>query len=362
MKVTVLGTGASFSLLNGNVSYLLEEDGRRLLLDAGRPIPEMLKENGIDIKSIDDIYISHLHCDHIGGLEFIALSRYDWVNRPKVAFDPPFLNSVSAGVYFVQGKVVDISQLAPALIGNHKLLEELWNKSLAGGLETMEGFEASLNTYFRVRPVQSNETFEWQGWTCKLIQQIHIMSGSVISSTFGLFMTKSGHKSLYFVTDSQHCSPRQIEIFYKEADVIFQDCELTGLDTKTKTMKFSSGVHANYAQLAGYKSANSVILSDDIKAKMWLTHYQDFFNSNKDFYGNDVAWQELAKDDGFKGFLVPGQVFEFKNNLEEIESWLESDEAVEKKREIEESSEKLSKSIKDSSNISDELLKKRIDI
>ena len=201
--------------------------------------------------------------------------------------------------------------IAPTLIGNHKLLEELWNKSLAGGLETMEGFEASLNTYFRVRPVQSNETFEWQGWTCKLIQQIHIMSGSVISSTFGLFMTKSGHKSLYFVTDSQHCSPRQIEIFYKEADIIFQDCELIGLDTKTKTMKFSSGVHANYAQLAGYKSANSVILSDDIKAKMWLTHYQDFFNSNKDMFGNDVDWHQLAKDDGFSGFLVPKQEFDF---------------------------------------------------
>ena len=85
MKVTVLGTGAAFSLLNGNVSYLLEEDGRRLLLDAGRPIPEMLKENNIDIKTIDDIYISHLHSDHIGGLEFIALSRYDWVNRPRIA-------------------------------------------------------------------------------------------------------------------------------------------------------------------------------------------------------------------------------------------------------------------------------------
>lgn len=27
MKVKVLGTGAAFSLKNGNVSYLLEEDG-----------------------------------------------------------------------------------------------------------------------------------------------------------------------------------------------------------------------------------------------------------------------------------------------------------------------------------------------
>ena len=290
MKVKVLGTGAAFSLTNGNVSYLLEENGRRLLLDAGRPIPEMLKKHNIDIKSINDIYISHLHCDHIGGLEYIALSRYDWMNRPKVAPDN--------GAF-------------PTLIGNHKLLEDLWNKSLAGGLDTLEGLEATLETYFVLKPIKSNEEFDWQGWKCKLIQQIHIMSGSVISLTFGLFMTKPGHQSLYFVTDSQHCSPRQIEIFYKEADVIFQDCELTGLDTKTKTLKFLSGVHANYAQLAGYLSANSVILSNDIKSKMWLTHYQDFFNEDRDFFGNTVNWNELAKDDGFAGFLTPGQEFEF---------------------------------------------------
>jgi len=307
MKVTVLGTGAAFSLKNGNVSYLLEEDGRRMLLDAGRPIPEMLEKYNIDIKTIDDIYISHLHNDHIGALEWIALSRYDWMTRPKVAYDIPDVidpwTPVSYDPNFPKS-------FAPKLIGNHKLLEELWQKSLSGGLETMEGFEASLNTYFRLRPIQSNETFDWQGWTCKLIQQIHIMSGSVISSTFGLFMTKEGHKSLYFVTDSQHCSPRQIELFYKEADVIFQDCELMGVDTSTKTSKFMSGVHANYAQLAGYQSANSVMLSDEIKSKMWLTHYQDMFNFNVDGFGNKVDWQALASEDGFAGFLVPGQEFE----------------------------------------------------
>jgi hypothetical protein len=64
------------------------------------------------------------------------------------------------------------------------------------------------------------------------------MAGSVISNTFGLIMKKEGHKTLYLVTDSQHCSPHQVEVFYKEADIIIQDCELIGVDTKKKSNEF----------------------------------------------------------------------------------------------------------------------------
>ncbi len=292
MKVTVLGTGNAFSTENGNVCYLLEEDGRQMLIDAGWDLPHMIKRHGIDIKAINDIYISHLHADHVGGLEYAAFLRYDWLNRPTVYADSP----------------VDY---APTLVCNATLMKELWDSTLKGGLESMEGFKADLDTYFKCCPIQPNETFVWQGWTCKLIQQIHIMVDSSISPTYGLFMTKEGHQSLYFVTDSQHCSPEQIKIFYKKADVIFQDCELIGVDTKNRSLNFMSGVHANYGQLAGFSNANAIVLSEETKSKMWLTHYQDFLNYNKDFYGNDVDWQEYAKKDGFQGFLVPGQEFEF---------------------------------------------------
>ena len=326
MKIITVGCGNAFSIESFNQSFVIEENGRKMLIDCGMQTPQALESIGIDFKEIDDIYISHLHADHIGGLEYFAFQRYDWMNKPRV-----FKN-------------------APNLIGNVQLLKDLWDKSLRGGLESMQGFVATINTFFQTQPVEPNQSFEWQGWTVDLVQQIHIMSGSVIMPSFGIMLKKEGHKSVYFVTDSQHCSPRQMEDFYDQADIIFQDAECIGVDFsmeegatyyqngmeirrdsnidkndavalaevmtegwEKKTWgryKFGSGVHANYAQLAGYNSANSIKLPIDIKNKMYLSHYQDFVLAGKDMYGNIVDWELQAKNDGFKGFTKVGMVLD----------------------------------------------------
>ena len=300
MKVRVLGCGNAFSTRNGNNCFLLTEEDkdhprrspRVMLIDAGWALPYMLKENQVDINTITDVYVSHAHADHIGGLEFLGFTRYDWVKKPAK-------KSVNDGFPELH------------LIANSRLVDELWDRSLSGGMSSLEGLDATLKTFFEVAPISPNQQFIWCGWTCKLIQQIHIMTGTVITNTFGLFMEKPGHPSLYFVTDSQHCSPRQIEVFYKKADVIFQDCECIGVNTPNKVSSFMSGVHANFAQLAGWESANSVKLSDEIKGKMYLTHYQDFVSDGKDFFGNECDWDALASEEGFAGFLRPGRTFEF---------------------------------------------------
>lgn len=343
MKITVIGCGNAFSDINYNQSFILEEQfdafgvvdehqpfygKRRLLVDCGLEIPHALFAAKIKVQDINDIYVSHLHADHIGGLEKFAFLRYDWANKPRKTTTGPYL------------------------IGNKQLLDDLWNKSLRGGLESMEGFVSNLETFFRPFPVEPNTPFYWCGWRIDLIQQIHIMSGSIIMPSFGIFLTKEGHKSVYIVTDSQHCSPRQIEEYYKRADIIFQDCELVGVDFRFQegtqvykvpdfegtweewgkddpeglkrldlsvqginpepwaASKMMSGVHANYAQLAGYPSANSIKLPTEIKAKMYLSHYQDFLMNNKDMYGHPVNWEEQAKKDGFAGFVSWGETFE----------------------------------------------------
>ena len=327
MKIKVIGCGNAFSHKSFNQSFLLEEDGRTMLIDCGLQVPEALENAGVDFKKIDDIYISHLHSDHIGGLEYFAFSRYDWLNKPRN----------------VQN---DENSNAPTIIANKQLLEDLWNKSLRGGLESMEGFVSNINTFFKTFPVEPNFSFHWKGWDVSLIQQIHIMSGSVIMPSFGIMFRQHKHKTVYFVTDSQHCSPRQIEDFYKEADMIFQDSEFTGVNMrlgegteyfdfegdirvfekdsmdwltavaaevkmdKWKRFQFGSGVHANYAQLAGYPSANSIHLSDEIRSKMWLSHYQDFVLENKDMFGNVVDWKKEISNDGFAGIVELGQEFE----------------------------------------------------
>jgi hypothetical protein len=323
MEISVIGCGNAFSERNFNQAFVVEEEGRKLLIDCGYQVPTALRASGIDFKEIDDIYISHLHADHIGGLEFMAFSRYNWAKRPRQA-----------------------DENSPRIIGNRQLLEDLWKKSLRGGLESMEGFVADLGTFFHPLPVEPNHSFEWQGWNAELIQQIHVMSGSIIMPSFGLIFSKPGRKTVYFVTDSQHCSPRQIEDFYRKSDVIFQDSEFVGVNTalpegepyfekdgeiKPKSAcdaneimellatgweekqwgryTFGSGVHANYAQLAGYQSANSIKLGNEIKSRMWLSHYQDYVPSGRDMYGNKVDWDAEVKKDGFAGLVKVGMTF-----------------------------------------------------
>ncbi len=289
MKVKVIGCGNAFSKRNFNQSFLLEENGRRLLVDCGFQTPMALAHHGYKLSQIDDIYISHQHADHIGGLEEVAFTRYDWTKHPR---------HYSEGSY------------APRLIANEKLITDLWTKSLRGGLESMEGFVATLETFFETVAIAPNTPFMWQGWQLDLIQQVHIMSGSIITMSFGLLITKKGHPSLYLTTDSQYDSPKQIRIIYEQADIIIQDCELSGVDAAAREYRFGSGVHASYAELAGYESANATVLKPEIKAKMWLSHYQDFAMDDLDFFGNHVDWQARAREDGFAGFLTLGQEFE----------------------------------------------------
>jgi ribonuclease BN (tRNA processing enzyme) len=313
MKIRVIGCGNAFSMINFNQSFVLEEGDKKLLIDCGSRIPLALINSGIKLADIDAIYISHAHSDHIGGLEEAAFTRYDWMRHPR-AWDDYAYSNVEAGSGRETRDYLDPAvkyvHYAPKLIANEKLLSELWEYSLRGGLDSMEGFDSTLETFFQPVPVKANVPFYWQEWRFDLIQQIHIMTGSIIKYTFGLLVSKKDRKSVYFTTDSQHCSPRQIEIFYNKADLIFQDCECTGVDTVAKEFRFSSGVHANYAQLAGWPSANSVRLSADIKAKMMLSHYQDFVSKYKDGFGNDCDWYKLAIADGFKGFVAVGDSFE----------------------------------------------------
>jgi ribonuclease BN (tRNA processing enzyme) len=338
MKITVVGCGNAFSHHNYNQSFLLEEMDpvtrkvERLLIDCGSRIPNALWEQEIDVKTIGYFYVSHAHGDHCGGIEEVAFSLYDWVNHPRhysERRDPP------------------------VLIANKVLMQELWNNSFKGGLDSMEGFDSTLETFFKTWAIEPNQPFLWCGWRFQLVQQVHIMTGSVIKNTFGLFVshaTEEGRKKVFVTTDCQYFQPKQVRVFYEQADIVLQDAEFAGVDTVERQYKFGSGVHANVAELFGWPSANAMVMSPEVKRKLWLTHYQDFvcryvpkrearfidsiraavagctdaivadnvrdlcdaylrFES-KDGFGNPCDWDALAKAEGLAGILKVGQEFE----------------------------------------------------
>jgi len=275
MKITVLGCGNSFSVKNYNSSFLLEENESKLLIDCGNLNLLALHNASIGPKDITDIYTSHDHSDHCGGLENMAFYCYDWKNKPKVS---------------TIGYV-------PKLIVHERLLPKLWENTLKGGLQSIEGFETTLETYFNVCPIKDNETFKWEEWDIRLIQQMHTMNGSSYNEAFGLLMSKMFNESIYFTTDGIY-NP-QLNWVYNEADLIFQDCECT---------PFSSGAHANFNEISS--DINGKCIDPKNRGKIWLTHYQDFVSDNKDFNGNPFDWPKAATDAGFNGFVKLGQVIE----------------------------------------------------
>lgn len=229
---------------------LLESREKKLLIDCGSDARHSLAKLGMSFKDIDAVYISHLHADHSGGLEWLAFSS---------KFQPPFTK--------------------PQLLIEKSLVENIWDHQLRASLAPLGEISATLSTYFEVSPL--NEAFEWQGVACALVPTKHIQEASQWVESFGL-MLSLGSTKLLITTDTQFF-PDHFATHYAKADLIFHDCE---------TANTPSGVHPSYAQLQ--------TLPASIKAKTWLYHF------NPGPLPDAVA-------DGFLGFLQPGQQFKFSS-------------------------------------------------
>jgi ribonuclease BN (tRNA processing enzyme) len=260
MKLTFAGVNNAFGPAGSwqTNALLTGPDGKSLLIDCGSDARHSLAELGVKLSDIDGVYVTHQHADHIGGLEWLAFCTFfhPSLSRPKLFCSAP-------------------------------LMRELWEHSLSGGLDSIEGKVMNLTDYFECRAVPPNEGFFWGGAKLIPVQTVHIMAGYKIVNSYGLLIDVpcpsrlSDSFRVFYTSDTQFC-PNQISKFYAQADIIFQDCE---------TAPYRSGVHAHYDDL--------VTLPPAIKAKMFLEH-------------NQPNPQQDAKADGFAGFAQKGQVFELE--------------------------------------------------
>lgn len=74
------GVGDGWPCADRNHSAFLYRFGKvSLLIDCGEPVSGAFKATGISYDAIDRIFLSHLHCDHIGG--FFMLMQGFWLEQ-----------------------------------------------------------------------------------------------------------------------------------------------------------------------------------------------------------------------------------------------------------------------------------------
>lgn len=250
MKLLFLGTANGLSEDPGNFHsnmLLIADGGKLLLLDCGTDIRFSLAQAKYTADDLDAVYISHLHGDHCGGLEWLGFKRKFTSELPK-----------------------------PELFIHTSLVDGLWQHRLQGGMATLKTEEAALSSYFKVSTI--TDDFLWEGIKLTLVKTVHMISNGVLKPSYGLII--QGKTSQTLLTTDTQFSPDTLQPYYQQADIIFHDCE---------TSAYTSGVHANFAELSQ--------LNADIKKKMWLYHY------------NDGPLPD-AQQQGFCGFVKPGQVFD----------------------------------------------------
>ncbi len=256
MKIKFLGVGSAFTTADYYQSNMLltARSGRKMLIDCGSDIRFALGECGFRLKyfgrEIDAIYVSHLHADHIGGLEGVAFNTLFDVHSPPCKLFVP-----------------------------ESLVKDLWNHSLKGGLMCVQDKEMDINDYFACSPITEGGPFQWEGISFSLVKMLHTGEGCKNPYSFGLVITDEA-RSIFISTDTQF-RPGLLEEIAERVDLMFHDCE---------TQRSPSGVHAHFDDLC--------TLPPGLKQKMWLYHYQPNPSQNPEKVG-------------FRGFVAKGQEFDF---------------------------------------------------
>ena len=254
MQLIFIGSGSAFTVdrhnYHSNILLIPTHGNRKLLIDCGTDARRALDALEYTYADISDVYVSHLHSDHAGGLEWLGFTR---------KFDEQCIK--------------------PHLYIADTLCDDLWHKVLSGGMQSLEGERATLSSYFTVHRIKGEQSFIWEDIVFSLVKTQHVFDGTTEVPSFGLFFRLHNHH--IFITTDTRFTPYRFADHYEKADLIFHDCE---------TLSRKSGVHAHYEELK--------TLDPTIKQKMWLYHY-----------GTPPLPDAVA--DGFKGFVAKGQTFCF---------------------------------------------------
>ena len=285
LTLTFLGVGGAFAKRNFQSNALIEawHEGPEaqaapdevLLIDFGttgplalyqlkdRPGFGYLNRNGrINYPALARIFVTHLHSDHIGGLEELA-----GMNRHVYA-------DAATGQGF-----------RPQLIADAEVLDRLWTHSLRGGLGSLPGREGSLADYFSPLALRSGDEggpgrftlLDRYTVTPFVTDHLRITTKHDWPS-FGLLFTDERDGSTAFYSGDSRFDPETHESMLTTARSVFHEVQLDDCPEP---------VHALLTELC--------TLPEATRRKMYLYHYGDEWDRE--------AYAFVAED--FAGFAEP---------------------------------------------------------
>ncbi|MFC5453193.1 MBL fold metallo-hydrolase [Paenibacillus aestuarii] len=222
LHIQMVGTGSAFAKTLYNTSALLINEYGKILIDCGASVPKALHELNIQPDQLDGIVISHIHADHVAGLEEIAFRLLYQYNNKRIK-----------------------------LFITEPLAEILWEHTLKGSMHNLaEGF-TGLTDYFDVTFLAENTPAKLlPGLVIEPIRTLHIQDK--ISYSFFI------NNKTFYSADVRFNEQLLLQVVHERGcHTILHDCQLTG----------HGAVHATLAEL--------LTLPADVQQRIYLMHYDD---------------------------------------------------------------------------------------
>jgi ribonuclease BN (tRNA processing enzyme) len=185
------------------------------------------------------VCLSHLHSDHIGGLEHLG-------------FTARFVNHTR-----------------PALYAPEPLFDRLWPHALEAAMGEAEG-SSTLQSYFETRPLAPGRPALFGSVEALPVAVPHVLG----RPSYGYLLSDKETGGRAFLTCDSRYAPELLAACAEEADLVFHDCEWG---------EPASGVHARLEEL--------LQLPESLQRKVFLVHYRDDW----EMYGGKTGAMRLAR-------------------------------------------------------------------
>lgn len=254
MRLTFLGTGTAWSKAPKNYNNNALIDGGngqgRWLIDCGTTAPQSLCELGMSVADFEGVLVTHLHGDHVFGLEETGFYNYFVKNRRVKLWMPEELLESRSGIAG----------------------EDLWENCLRGPMGTVQKLDGSakevgLDDYFEVILLSVGERYEIEGVGVELFAVEHVPN----KPCFGMIL----NGNVGYTSDCTWSRARVDWLLERGCEIIFHDVYFGPA--------YPGRVHTAFQEIAE--------LPHDIASRIVCMHYND-----------DVSDDELARarDAGFR--------------------------------------------------------------